>query len=114
MSTPRNLERGSLKIKTGYLKSGMDIMDQGRILLKLICDKIGLGTLKLDTFDERLCLQKKIYCVQMAGLDLGYRYNWHIKGPYCPALTRVTFLLKEDIENDGKDLKKYILSSEAD
>ena len=40
-----------------------------------------------DSFDERLICQKKIYLLQSLGTDLGYTYNWYVRGPYSPALT---------------------------
>ena len=66
-------------------------MNKGRILLKLVLDNIGLGNLELDTFLKRLRLQKKIYLLQLTGLDSGYRYNWYLRGPYCPSLTEDAF-----------------------
>jgi len=88
-------------------------MDQGRILLKLLLDEVDLGDLKLDSFRDRLCIQKKIYWVQITGLDLGYRYNWYLRGPYCPSLTENVFLLKEEIENDEHDYEEYCLAETA-
>lgn len=40
-----------------------------------------------DTFDDRLISQKKIYILQALGTDLGYEYNWYLRGPYSPSLT---------------------------
>jgi len=88
-------------------------MDQTRILLKLILDEVNLGDIKLDSFQDRLCLQKKVYLVQTAGLELGYRYNWYLRGPYCPNLTENAYLLKEEIENDEDDADSYILNKKA-
>lgn len=39
-------------------------------------------------FKDRLILQKTIYLMQQFGLNIGYFYNWYIRGPYSPALTR--------------------------
>jgi uncharacterized protein YwgA len=88
-------------------------MDQSRILLKLALDEIGLGELKLDTFKDRLCIQKKVYLVQTAGLDLGYRYNWYLKGPYCPKLTEDVYLLKGELEKEENEYKEYELNEKA-
>ncbi len=44
-----------------------------------------------NTFENRLDVQKSIYLAQEAGLDLGFRYNWYIRGPYCPRLTDLLF-----------------------
>lgn len=86
-------------------------MNKGRILLKLILDEIGLGKLELNTFSKRLNLQKKIYLLQLTGLDLRYRYNWYLRGPYCPSLTQDVFLLREEIVTKEDDYEKYELSN---
>lgn len=46
-----------------------------------------LETFSLDNFSDRLLVQKKVYLAQSLGVDLGYRYNWYLKGPYSPELT---------------------------
>ena len=88
-------------------------MTKGRILLKLVLDEIGLGELGLDTFSSRLNLQKRVYLVQLTGLDLGYRYNWYLRGPYCPSLTRDAFSLKDELESAEKDHEGYKLSDSS-
>ena len=90
-------------------------MNTGRIILKLVLDEMGLDSsnLPLDTFSERLCMQKKVYLVQVAGLDLGYRYNWYHHGPYCPSLTQNVFTLKDEIRDEEEDYKNYDLSDRA-
>lgn len=47
----------------------------------------------MDTFEDRLILQKRIYLLQALGLFLGYRFNWYVHGPYSPDLTREAFKL---------------------
>ena len=84
-------------------------MTKGRILLKLILDEIGLGKLELDTFSKRLNLQKRIYLLQLTGIDLGYRYNWYLRGPYCPNLTQDAFTLKDELAWDGDEYREYEL-----
>jgi uncharacterized protein YwgA len=87
-------------------------MNNSRILLKLVLDEIGLGRLDLSTFSKRLVLQKKIYLLQISGLDLRYRYNWYLHGPYCPSLTEDAFLLKDELNYD-EDYEEYTLSLNA-
>jgi len=67
-------------LKTGRVK-GMNNIDiaNGIVFQKLKISK--------DSFDERLICQKKIYLLQSLGTDLGYTYNWYVRGPYSPALT---------------------------
>lgn len=40
-----------------------------------------------DSFDSRIISQKKIFLLQEMGIDIGYSYNWYIRGPYSPDLT---------------------------
>lgn len=62
----------------------------------------------IDTFDNRLLCQKKIYLLQELGVDMGYTYNWYVHGPYSPDLTAYLFrnldVLKE------LDFSKYAFS----
>ena len=61
-----------------------------------------------DSFDDRLISQKKLYLLQMLGIDIGYSYNWYIRGPYSPHLSTYVFnnldVLKE------QDFSAYNLS----
>ncbi len=85
-------------------------MDKGYILLKLVLDRIGLGSLEIDNFASRKILQKKIYLLQLTGIDLGYRYNWYLYGPYCPVLANDTFTLRDEIKYDN-EFSNYELNS---
>ena len=78
-------------------------MNKNHMLLKLVLDKIGFGNLEeISNFTKRKILQKKVYLLQLTGLDLGYRYNWYLKGPYCPALADATFTLREEVKYDNE------------
>jgi uncharacterized protein YwgA len=87
-------------------------VNKDHILLKLILDRIGFGYIEIDNFDKRKTLQKKIYLLQLTGVDLGYRYNWYLKGPYCPALANDTFTLREEIKYDH-EFDNYQLNSKT-
>lgn len=87
-------------------------MNKDHILLKLVLDEIGLGSLEIGKFSSRKILQKKIYLLQLTGIDLGYRYNWYLYGPYCPALTSDTFSLRDEIKYDD-EFKDYELNSQT-
>lgn len=87
-------------------------MDKDHILLKLVLDEIGLGSLEIGEFSSRKILQKKIYLLQLTGIDLGYRYNWYLYGPYCPALTSDTFSLRDEIKYD-QEFDDYQLNSKT-
>jgi len=87
-------------------------VNKDHILLKLVLDEIGLGDLKIDDFRSRKILQKKTYLLQLTGIDLGYRYNWYLYGPYCPALANDTFTLRDEIKYDN-EFNTYELNSKS-
>jgi hypothetical protein len=76
-------------------------MDRQQIGLKLSLDALGLPA-RLDSFPDRLTLQKAVYLAQAAGVQLGYSYNWYLRGPYSPALTRDAFAVVAEL-NQGAD-----------
>lgn len=52
----------------------------------------------IASLDDRLRIQKAIYLGQLFEVDLGYRYSWYVKGPYCPSLTQDYYKLAEVAE----------------
>ena len=46
---------------------------------------------QMESFDERLSVQKSIYLAQASGVDLGHYFNWYLRGPYAPSLTQDVF-----------------------
>jgi len=87
-------------------------VNKDHILLKLVLDEIGLGGLKIDNLQSRKILQKKMYLIQLTGIDLGYRFNWYLYGPYCPALASDTFALRDE-ERYDQEFKEYELNSKT-
>jgi uncharacterized protein YwgA len=82
-------------------------MDRQQIGLKLTLDALGLPA-RLGSFSDRLILQKTIYLAQAAGVQLGYHYNWYLRGPYSPALTHDAFPVVAEVaqgENDSEGWK---------
>ena len=45
-----------------------------------------LNCYSLETIDDRILLQKKIYLAQDIGLPLGYGYSWYIHGSRIPLI----------------------------
>ena len=41
---------------------------------------------KVNYFNNRLKLQKYVFLLRRYGIDLGYSYNYYIRGPYSPEL----------------------------
>lgn len=87
-------------------------MDRQQIGLKLTLDALDFR-LRLETFDERMALQKTIYLCQGAGIHLGYRYNWYLRGPYSPELTRDAFELNAKQESAFDDIEGWDLDTES-
>lgn len=50
-----------------------------------------LNCFSVESINDRILLQKKIYLAQDIGLPLGYGYSWYIHGPYSPDLTAVAY-----------------------
>ena len=71
-------------------------MDRQQIGVKLAVDGLKLP-FEIDTFVDRLIMQKAVYLAQAAGVNLGYFYHWYLHGPYSPSLTRDEFAVAMDI-----------------
>ena len=59
-----------------------------------IATAVALRELKcasLETIDDRILLQKKVFLAQHLGLPLRYGYSWYIHGPYSTDLTAVAY-----------------------
>ncbi len=54
---------------------------------------IGADNLNMDSFNDRLKLQKYIYLLQEFGVNLGFRFRYYIRGPYSPDLADAGYRL---------------------
>ncbi|MDX9917199.1 MAG: hypothetical protein RBT15_04205 [Gudongella sp.] len=63
-----------------------------------------------DSLSDRIILQKKIYLFQEMGADLGYRYNWYLKGPYSPSLTTFVYDKLEYLQQSTDEFRSYKLT----
>lgn len=68
--------------------------------------------LSKDSFDARIICQKKIYLLQSLGTDLGYSYNWYVRGPYSPMLANYVYTNIELLSNTNFD--SYRISESAE
>jgi len=50
-----------------------------------------LNCFNIDSLENRIIVQKKIFLTEKMGLNLGYAFSWYIHGPYCPQLTEVVY-----------------------
>lgn len=64
-------------------------MDDKLVDFKLCVE--ALGGFSMSRLKDRIEVQKKIYLLQLSGVDLGYRFNWYINGPYSPTLADTAF-----------------------
>lgn len=65
-------------------------MDRQQILLAKSLEAAEVS-LSVETFADRLILQKTVYLLQAAGVHLGYRFRWYLRGPYSPEMTAGAF-----------------------
>ena len=65
------------------------LMDNIDIAKGLILKNLNIKS--KNSLDNRVIIQKKIYLLQEQEVDLGYEYNWYLKGPYSPTLTSYVY-----------------------
>jgi len=78
------------------------------IALKLLLDELDVPA-EITSVSDRKRIQKSIYLLQPAGLDLGYRFGWYVMGPYSPALTRDYYDLAASLGEGEEDFKGMTL-----
>jgi uncharacterized protein YwgA len=88
-------------------------VNAARMELKLVLDEAGISEVNLDTFSRRFNIQKRIYLIQLMGDDLGYRYGWYIRGPYCRELTADAFTLRDEILSGENDYEGFELEASS-
>lgn len=83
-------------------------MESSQLALKLFLDELGVPA-EIGTKVQRKTLQKGVYLGQVAGVDLGYRFNWYVMGPYSPTLTRDYYALDEALVSGDAEFNQYEL-----
>jgi len=83
-------------------------MDRRQIGLKLVLDQLDLPV-RVDTFEDRLILQKSVYLAQAAGVNLGYYFRWYLRGPYCPSVAEDGYAISTELSHDAEDLAEWTL-----
>ena len=68
---------------------------------------------QINTFEDRLILQKAVYLAQAAGVNLGYYYHWYLHGPYCTSLTRDEYAIGYELGPDVDDSEGWKLDDES-
>lgn len=41
----------------------------------------------MNEFEDKLIVQKIVYLAQESGIDLGYDFEWYLRGPYCKEIS---------------------------
>lgn len=83
-------------------------MNMQQTKLGLALNEAGIP-LSVETFDDRLILQKAVYLLQQAQVHLGYRFRWYIRGPYSTGLTEDAFHVADLPDNGMSELGKWEL-----
>lgn len=87
-------------------------MDRQLVVLKRFVEAMGEPA-DISSIDARKRFQKAVYLGQIAGVDLGYRYGWYVRGPYSTSLTNHYYKLGEAIATKQEVPKNIILKPEA-
>jgi hypothetical protein len=87
-------------------------MNRQQILLALALSEGGVP-LRVGQFDERLIIQKSVCLLQYAGVHLGYRFRWYLRGPYSTDLTSDAFWLAGRASDLPEELKGWRLDDES-
>ena len=85
-------------------------MERRQIGLKLVLDQLDLPV-RVETFEDRLILQKAVYLAQAAGVHLGYYFRWYLRGPYCPSVADDGFCIATELAQEVDDSKGWSLDA---
>ena len=106
---------------------GYQAMQSETNLLKLAALFDGIEKpMSMKEFDDKLEVQKIAYMAQTYGIDLGYEFEWYIRGPYCkqvsenahkiidthPQYDNLAGLDADKVAEFGRILKPYINNTE--
>ena len=87
-------------------------MSKRLIVLELVLTELGIEP-TIETLEDRIQFQKAVYLSQEAGVPLGYRFSWYVRGPYSPSLARDYYYLQlasddELSSNHGQSLRRDV------
>ena len=54
----------------------------------------------MNSFNNRLIYQKLIFLLNEVSVDLNYNYNWYIRGPYSPELSKELYYLDDLLQQN--------------
>lgn len=81
-------------------------------VLQLVLNELGVAN-NISTQDERIAIQKLVCLTQEAGLQMGYGFNWYVRGPYSPSLTSDYYQIASTRETVETDATKFVLLQSA-
>ncbi len=55
--------------------------------------------LSMEKFDDKLEVQKIVFLAQEYGIDLGYSFEWYIRGPYCKQVSKDAHIILDSNQN---------------
>lgn len=87
-------------------------MNRQQIALKLIVDELGLD-FTVESFQDRLILQKASYLAQAAGVNMAYYFSWYLHGPYCSSLAGDAFSICDELEADSDESRGWQLDEKT-
>jgi uncharacterized protein YwgA len=82
------------------LKNPLISAEKGEIIrLNTIFNKLFDKNIEIESFSDRIKLQKIIYMLKSAGIEFSYNFSWYIRGPYSPDLADTAYRFKENEKN---------------
>ena len=87
-------------------------MAEQTTVLQLVLDRLQVGN-TISTIDDRIAIQKIVCLTQEAGLQLGYSFNWYVRGPYSPALASDYYQIAAARDAVEADTKQFVLTEVA-
>ncbi len=82
-------------------------MDKQVVDLGFILKQFPQFKFSMDSFTDRLRLQKFIYLIQTFDVYLGYDFSWYLRGPYCSTLASCGSALKGVYEKIPDDRGRF-------
>jgi hypothetical protein len=81
-------------------------MNRAQIALGLTLKAADIS-ISVDSFHERLSVQKAVYLLEQSGLDLGYTFGWYIRGPYSRGLAHDLYTV---VDSGPEEINKHRLT----
>lgn len=72
---------------------------EGGKRLSWFCRKILNRDVDLNSFNDKLTIQKSVYLARKFGLSFNYDFGWHVKGVYSSDLTVELYSMRDNQSN---------------